>query len=62
LVAGDDEEAKTIVSKLVEDGGLRPVDAGPLKRAHELEATGLLHVSVQDSLDTGFGSALKILS
>jgi 8-hydroxy-5-deazaflavin:NADPH oxidoreductase len=61
FLAGDDEEAKATVSKLVEDGGLRPVDAGPLKRARELEAAGLLHMSVQDSLGTGFGSALKIV-
>jgi 8-hydroxy-5-deazaflavin:NADPH oxidoreductase len=62
LLAGDDEEAKATVSKLVEDGGLRPVDAGPLRRARELEAAGLLHMSVQGTLGTGFGSALKILS
>jgi 8-hydroxy-5-deazaflavin:NADPH oxidoreductase len=41
FMAGDDEEAKATVAKLVEDGGLRPVDAGPLKRARELEAAGL---------------------
>jgi 8-hydroxy-5-deazaflavin:NADPH oxidoreductase len=62
FIAGDDEEAKGIVAKLVEDGGLRPIDAGPLKRARELEAAGLLHMSVQDALGTGFGSALKIVS
>ena len=55
-------EAKATVSKLVEDGGLRPVDAGPLRRARELEAAGLLHMSVQGTLGTGLGSALKILS
>jgi 8-hydroxy-5-deazaflavin:NADPH oxidoreductase len=62
FLAGDDEEAKAIVSRLVEEGGLRPVDAGPLRRARELEAAGLLHMSVQGTLGTGFGSALKILS
>jgi predicted dinucleotide-binding enzyme len=62
FVAGDDEEAKAAVSKLVEDGGLRPIDAGPLKRARELEAAGLLHMSIQEPLGTGFGSALKILA
>jgi 8-hydroxy-5-deazaflavin:NADPH oxidoreductase len=61
FMAGDDEEAKATVAKLVENGGLRPVDAGPLARARELEAAGLLHMSVQDSLGTGFGSALKVL-
>ena len=62
FLASDDKEAKAIVSKLVRDGGLRPVDAGPLRRARELEAAGLLHMSVQGTLGTGFGSALKIHS
>jgi 8-hydroxy-5-deazaflavin:NADPH oxidoreductase len=61
FLAGDDGEAKATVAKLVEDGGLRPVDAGPLKRARELEAAGLLHMTVQDALGTGFGSALKLV-
>jgi hypothetical protein len=61
FLAGDDEDAKATVATLVEDGGLRPVDAGPLRRARELEAAGLLHMSVQGTLGTGFGSALKIL-
>jgi predicted dinucleotide-binding enzyme len=62
FLAGDDDEAKASVSQLVEDGGLRPIDAGPLRRARELEAAGLLHMSVQGTLGTGFGSALKIVA
>lgn len=62
FLAGDDEDAKAAVATLAEDGGLRPVDAGPLKRARELEAAGLLHMTLQGTLGTGFGSALKILS
>jgi 8-hydroxy-5-deazaflavin:NADPH oxidoreductase len=62
FVAGDDEDAKATVSTLVGDGGMRAVDAGPLRRARELEAAGLLHMTVQDPLGTGFGSALKVLS
>jgi 8-hydroxy-5-deazaflavin:NADPH oxidoreductase len=62
FVAGDDEDAKGTVAQLAEGGGLRPVDVGPLKRARELEAMGLVHMSVQDQLGTGFGSALKIVS
>jgi predicted dinucleotide-binding enzyme len=61
FIAGDNEQAKATVAKLVEDGGLRPVDAGPLKRARELEAAGLLHMSVQDALGSGFASALKVV-
>ena len=33
-----------MVSGLAADGGLRAVDAGPLARAHELEALGYLHM------------------
>jgi predicted dinucleotide-binding enzyme len=62
FIAGDDEDAKRTVAELVESGGLRPVDVGPLKRARELEAMGLVHMSVQNSLGTGFGSALKVVS
>ena len=61
FLAGDDEAAKASVSKLVEDGGLRPIDAGPLSRARELEAAGLMHMSMQNTLGTGFASALKII-
>jgi 8-hydroxy-5-deazaflavin:NADPH oxidoreductase len=62
FMAGDDEDAKAAVAQLAEDGGLRPVDAGPLRRARELEAAGFLHMTVQGTLGTGFGSALKIVA
>ena len=62
FLAGDDDDAKAKVAKLVEDGGLNPVDAGGIHRARELEAAGLLHMSVQGTLGTGYGSALKIVA
>ena len=62
FVAGDDQDAKATVSKLATDGGLNVIDAGPLKRARELEAAGLLHMTLQGTLGTGFASALKILT
>jgi predicted dinucleotide-binding enzyme len=62
FVAGDDAEAKATLMQLVEDGKLNPIDVGPLHRARELEAAGLLHMAVQEPLGTGFGSALKILA
>jgi 8-hydroxy-5-deazaflavin:NADPH oxidoreductase len=62
FLASDDEGAKGVVSELVRDGGLRPVDAGPLARAHELEALGFLHMVLQESLGTGFASTIKVLS
>jgi 8-hydroxy-5-deazaflavin:NADPH oxidoreductase len=61
LIAADDDDARHAVARLVEDGGMRAVDAGPLARAHELEALGYLHMALQQPLDTGFSSAVKIL-
>jgi predicted dinucleotide-binding enzyme len=62
FIASDDEDAKRTVGRLVEDAGLRPVDAGPLRRARELEALGYLHMGVQEPLGTGFSSAVKVVS
>jgi 8-hydroxy-5-deazaflavin:NADPH oxidoreductase len=62
LLASDDDGAKAVVGQFVQDCGLRPVDAGPLSRAHELEALGFLHMAVQGPLGTGFASTVKILS
>ncbi|MFL5861671.1 MAG: NADPH-dependent F420 reductase [Solirubrobacteraceae bacterium] len=61
LIAGDDEDAKAQVAALARDGGLKPIDVGPQARARELEAMGLLHMGVQNTLGTGFASALKIV-
>jgi len=62
FIASDDADAKTIISQLVTSGGLRAVDAGPLQRARQLEALGLLHMALQFTLNTGFGSAVKIIA
>jgi 8-hydroxy-5-deazaflavin:NADPH oxidoreductase len=62
FVASDDEGAKAAVRDLVESGGLRAVDAGPLARAHELEALGYLHMALQQGLGTGFASSIKVLA
>jgi 8-hydroxy-5-deazaflavin:NADPH oxidoreductase len=62
LIAGDDEAAKDAVATLARDGGLNPIDTGPLQRARELEAAGLLHMTLQNQLGTGFASALKIIA
>jgi hypothetical protein len=62
LIASDADDAKQTVSRIVTDAGLRPIDAGPLRRARELEALGYLHMVVQQPLGTGFSSTVKILS
>ena len=61
LLASDDADAKRTVASLVESSGLRAVDAGPLRRARQLEALGYLHMAVQEGLGTGYGSAVKIV-
>jgi 8-hydroxy-5-deazaflavin:NADPH oxidoreductase len=61
FVASDDSDAKEKVAGLIEAGGLRPVDAGPLRRARQLEGLGFLHMTLQQPLGTGFGSTVKVL-
>jgi predicted dinucleotide-binding enzyme len=61
LIASDHEDAKETVSRIVSDAGLRPINAGPLPRAHELEALGYLHMALQQALGTGFSSTVKVL-
>jgi 8-hydroxy-5-deazaflavin:NADPH oxidoreductase len=60
LIAGDDDDAKQRVSQLVADGGLRPIDVGPLRRAQQLEQLGFLHISIQQPLGLGFASTIKL--
>ena len=62
LIAGDDGAAKDAVATLARDGGLNPIDTGGRERARELEALGLLHIQLQDTLGTGFASAVKFLA
>ena len=60
LLAGDDADAKEKVASFVEAGGLRPRDVGPLKRARQLEQLGFLHITAQEPMGSGWGSAIKI--
>ena len=62
LLAGDDDGAKHAVTALARDGGLNPIDTGPLERARELEALGLLHITLQDALGTPFNTAVRFVS
>ncbi len=61
FIAGDDAEAKATVSRLVEEGGLRAFDVGPLRRARQLEGLGLLNITLQSSLDKPWMSGVKIV-
>ena len=61
FLAGDDAYAKAQVARLVSDGGMRPVDTGPLRRARELESFQLLHMTLQGPLGLDWASAIKLL-
>ena len=61
FIAGDDEAAKKTVSRLVTDGGLVAVDAGPLHRARQLEGLALLGITLQFKHNLGFGTGWKLI-
>jgi 8-hydroxy-5-deazaflavin:NADPH oxidoreductase len=61
FIAGDDPEAKARVIGLVRSIGLRPVDAGPLVRARELEALAWLNISLQGSLGNTWRTGWKLV-
>lgn len=59
LVAGDDEDAKAAFKSALASSALRVLNAGKLKRAREMEATGFLQMTLaaskQIGWDGGFG-------
>lgn len=61
LIASDDEKAAQAIVKLAEDGGLRGLYVGPLKRARTLEGLQLIQMALQEKLGTNWMSAIKIL-
>lgn len=61
FIAGDDAQAKQQLAQAFSASGLRPIDTGPLRRARQLEGIGLLHITLQGTLGTHWGSAVKIL-
>lgn len=46
FVAADDADARSAVLALVESLGLRPIDAGPLSRAQQLEQLAFLNIAL----------------
>lgn len=46
LIAGDDADAKATFADIMRSGGLEAVDAGPLRRAREMEAVGFLQMTL----------------
>lgn len=62
LVAGDDSDAKQTLVELVTAAGLRGLDAGSLKRARELEAVGLLQMTLAGAEKISWGGGLALIS
>ena len=62
FIAGDDADAKNKVVELVKDGGMCPIDTGPLSRARQIEGMQFLHIVTQGTLGTNWASTIKILS
>lgn len=60
FIAGDDPQAKATVAKLIETGGLRAFDVGPLRRARQLEGLGLLNITLQSSVARPWMTTVKI--
>lgn len=61
LVAADDDEAKAAVVALVESSGMRALDAGPLKRSHQLEGMGFVHMTLQGQLGNTWSTGVKVV-
>ncbi len=61
FIAGDDDQAKEILAKLVKAGGQRPVDVGPLRRARLLESLGLLSILLQSKQEKPWMTGFKII-
>jgi 8-hydroxy-5-deazaflavin:NADPH oxidoreductase len=62
LMAGDDEEAKSAVADIVTAAGLRALDAGSLRRARELEALGLLQITLAAGQKIGWTGGFALVA
>jgi hypothetical protein len=58
-VAADDEQAKGLVIRLFDEGGLHPIDAGSLDDVSELERRGYIAFTGQQPPADSFGSGEK---
>lgn len=60
LIAGDDPDAKAQLAAVLDSAGVKAVDAGSLKRAHELEALGFLQLTLAASEKTSWTSGFAL--
>lgn len=61
LIAGDDAEAKSVLARVVDGGGLVAIDAGSLRRARELEALGFLQLTLAAAEKTSWTGGFAIV-
>ena len=62
LIAGDDAEAKVLVSDIVTAGGLRAIDAGSIRRARELESLGFLQITLAAAEKVAWTGGFAVVS
>ncbi|CAN5298259.1 NADPH-dependent F420 reductase [soil metagenome] len=60
LIAGDDSDAKATLADVLAAAGIKAVDAGSLKRAHELEALGFLQLTLAAGGKTSWTSGFAL--
>ena len=58
---GDDALAKAVVSNLIRETGLEPVDAGPLSNARYLEPLAMLMINLAFAQKMGTNISIKLL-
>jgi len=61
MAAGDDAAAKQLLADALTDSGVAFVDAGSLKRAHELESFGFLQMTLAASEKIGWTGGFAVL-
>ena len=59
--ATDDDHAREILTQLISSLGLRPIDAGPLNAARELEALAWLNIRIQMQSNGDWRSAFVLV-
>jgi predicted dinucleotide-binding enzyme len=60
LALSCDADAKAALAAVIAAGGVKAVDAGSLKRAHELEALGFLQLTLAAAEKTSWTSGFAL--
>jgi 8-hydroxy-5-deazaflavin:NADPH oxidoreductase len=59
-IAGDDADAKALLTGVITAAGLKAIDAGSLKRARELEAFGFLQITLAAAEKISWGAGFAV--